>query len=139
MLCTISALILSLIVPGTGQIFNGSYILGSALALIFIFARPVILPLCIRFANFEDEPSLLKFIYVFNILFAVFIIITALDAALGASSCAKASLLQAFYCLMLALILTGAGRALKSEFFVFTLSGRKGLYSYIFTPKVKKR
>lgn len=135
MLSIIIAFVLSLIAPGMGQVFNGQYLFGFCLALFFVFARPVVLPLLIRIINFKTEVKLLKFIYCFNILFTVFIVITALDACLVAARAQYLSFLRALYCFITALLLTGAARQLRSEFIIFALSKRSGLSRYIFTKK----
>lgn len=135
MIAIVIAFLLSLAAPGIGQIFNGQYALGVCAVLFFVFARPVILPLLIRIINFKAQIKLLKFIYFFNIFYSIFIILAALDACLVAARVQNTSLLQAFYCSLLALILTGAGRALRSAFIVFTLSGREDIYKYIFVKK----
>ena len=111
MLSIIIAFVLSLIAPGMGQVFNGQYLFGFCLALFFVFGRAVILPLLIRIINVK----LLKFIYCFNILFTVFIIITALDACLVAARAQYISLLRALYCFITALLLTGAARQLRQQ------------------------
>lgn len=135
MISILIAFILSVILPGSGQIFNGQFVLGAAAALFFVFARPAILPLAIRIINFKTEVKLLKFIYFFNIFYSVFIILTALDACFIAAKVQNNSLLQALYCLIFALILSGAARALKSSFIVSALSGRQDIYKYIFAKK----
>lgn len=133
MISTITALILSLIAPGSGQIFNGHFLKGFCIAVLFMFGRTVILPLLIRIFNFGKIKTL-KLIYAFNIIYPILIIIAAIDAVLNAWKMPH-TLTAAAYSFVLALVIISVYHGLKNSFIIYAMSGREDVAQYIIPSK----
>jgi hypothetical protein len=138
MIESLTALIFSLIAPGSGQVFNGQYFKAGFFAFIFIFGRCVILPLIIRIFKFKDDISALKLIYIFNIIYPILIIISAVDAAYFATNISH-NARGAFYAICALFIISTTYRALSNKFIVYSMSGREDLVKYILTSKNSQR
>jgi hypothetical protein len=134
----LTALIFSLIAPGSGQVFNEQYFKAGFFAFIFVFGRYVILPLIIRVLKFKDDVSALKIIYVFNIVYPILIIISAVDAAYFAANIPH-NARGALYAIFSLFIISAAYRALSNKFIVYSMSGREDLVKYILTSKKAAR
>ena len=134
MLCAIIALILSLIAPGSGQIFNGQYGKGLAFAFIFVFGRYVLLPLAVRIFNFRDDVKNLKLIYAFNIIYPVLILISAVDAAYHAPRVSHSGL-GAVYAVLAMVMISAMYRAVGTRLIVYCMCGREDMLQYILPRK----
>jgi len=137
MLWPVLALILSLIAPGSGQILNGQFFKGFLFAFIFVFGRYVLLPLAIRVCKFADDAKSLRLIYIFNIIYPIIIILSAVDACYHAVH-ALHNAQMAIYAVMAAVIIATMYKGMGARFIVYAMSGREDLLPYIL-PRGKKK
>ena len=134
MIYAAAALILSLIAPGSGQIFNGQYAKGLVFAFIFVFGRYVLLPLALRILNYKDDLKNLKLIYIFNIIYPVLILLSAVDAAYQASRVEHTGI-GALYAVLAMLIISAMYRGMGSRLIVYGMCGREDMLQYILPRK----
>ena len=76
--------LLSLVAPGSGQILIGNFTEGIIIGLLFIFTKPVIIPLIIRFARITKLRSVLKLLYACNLFYMALIIYALVRSILSA-------------------------------------------------------
>ncbi len=104
----------------------------------FIFGKTALLPLLIRIINFKSQVALLKFIYFFNILYPIVMIISAVDAAIKAPHIYHGALSFVFSVIMAA-IAAGMYKNMQSPFIITALSGRQDITPYILGVKNRKK
>jgi len=133
----VSALTLSLIAPGAGQIFNGQYFKAAVFALLFAFGRTVFLPLLIRIINFKDTVKMLKFIYAFNTVYPAIILLAAADAAyFGRGAHHSVDIIMA---ILAAFALVSIRKGLRHPFIIYSMSGREDIAKYIIPAKNREK
>jgi hypothetical protein len=128
------ALILSLAAPGSGQIFNGQYGKAAVFGCIFVFGRYVFLPLLLRVIAFKNDINSLRLIYVFNIIYPVLIILSAVDGACRAPY-APHTYRSLLYAVFTAIALGAAYKGLANTFIVYAMCGREELVKYILVKR----
>ncbi|MDR0953146.1 MAG: hypothetical protein LBM71_03015 [Elusimicrobiota bacterium] len=134
MMGALLAFIFSGAAPGAGQIFNGQYLKGAIIAIIYIFGRMVFLPLLIRFLNLKDETKILKFMYGFNIFYIVFLILAIIDAVYFGLNTPH-TIKGGVYSALLAFVFNAATKGMRSQFIVNAMSGRVDLAKYLIINK----
>ncbi|MDR1123863.1 MAG: hypothetical protein LBL61_04550 [Elusimicrobiota bacterium] len=134
MISSIAALILSLATPGSGQVFNGQYGKAAVFGCIFVFGRYVFLPLLLRIIAFKNDVNSLRLIYIFNIIYPVVIILSAVDAAYSAPHLTHTyhDLLYAFFA---AISLGAAYKGLANKFIIYAMCGREDMAEYILVKR----
>jgi hypothetical protein len=130
MIYSLAALILSLAAPGSGQVFNGQYGKAAAFGCIFVFGRYVFLPLLLRAFAFKTDINSLRLIYIFNIMYPVVIILSAVDAAYHAPHMPH-TYRGLLYAVFTAIALGAAYKGLANKFIVYAMCGREEMVKYI--------
>lgn len=138
MLAGVFAFLISLIAPGSGQLFNGQYFKAALILGFFIFGKTVLLPLLIRIINFKERVSMLKFIYRFNILYPIIMLLSAIDAALKAPQIYHGAFTFLF-AIITAIIAAGMYKNLQSAFIINSLSGLNDITPFILGKKNKQK
>jgi len=119
--------LLSLIGPGAGQIFVGKFTEGMIIALLFIFTKPVLVPLTIRFLRLDKLRGALKLLYACN-LFYMGLIIYAFVRSLV--SVGNAPQLYVWYGLVSAFAIVLTYKNIFNEFIFSSLCGRTEIYNW---------
>lgn len=134
---SITALIFSLICPGAGQMFYGSFTKAIIFSFIFVFGKIVILPLLIRIFKIRETQKILKFAYAFNIFYICVIILSILDAvffgfSLKIGPSIKKIVFISVYCIAILAIYFNLKR--YQVLFMYLFSSNKELFN-ILNPK----
>lgn len=120
------ALLFSLVAPGAGHIFIGSYVEGFVLGGLFVVGKSALLPLALRAFKITDLKRTLQFFYVCNWVYMVLILYAA-----------ASSLWRGFYAedthflfaLVFAVCVTLVYKNTLNAFVFTALCGRSGVYS----------
>ncbi len=124
----IIALVLSMVAPGAGQVFNGDYWLGAALGGMFALGKTALLPLSVRVLRVQTEEGLLKLFYWFNWLYSLCVLFAIVQAGArgfgGAQSHPWTGVLSAF-------MIVAVFKNTHKEILFSALCGRRGLYEII--------
>lgn len=122
------ALLLSMIAPGSGQIFNGDYWLGAALGVMFSLGKTALLPLMVRAFKVRSEEGILKLFYWFNWLYSLCV----LFAIVQATACGfSVSIVHPWTAVLCAFMIVSVYRNTHKEILFSALCGRRGLYQIL--------
>ena len=119
------ALLFSLVAPGAGHIFIGSYVEGFVLGGLFVVGKSALLPLALRAFKITDLKRTLQFFYACNWVYMVLILYAA-----------ASSLWRGFYAedthflfaLVFAVCVTLVYKNTLNAFVFTALCGRSGVY-----------
>lgn len=126
------ALLLSLVGPGAGQVFNGQIGKGVAVGVLFALGKTALLPLIIRLFKITSEKGTLRLFYWFNIFYIALISYAAFDSFYYAFFTQNTRWLWA---ILTALIVAGVWRNTRNELVFTLLSGRAGIYRFTRSKK----
>jgi len=119
--------VLSLIAPGAGQIFVGEFTEGIIIGLLFVFVKPVILPLIIRFARVTKLRGVLKLLYACNFFYMALILYALVRAVWSAISSAD---FYFWYALVACVCVVFTYKNIFNEFIFSSLCARTEIYNW---------
>jgi len=122
------ALVLALVAPGAGQIFNGFFLRGILFGFFYACLVSVLLPLTVRAFHITDRIKLLNTIKAFNIVYAVVIFLSVVDALFYAFAQRHGGVsgLRLLYAALFCLAFMPMHHNLGKPFFADALSGMAG-------------
>lgn len=127
---TAIAIILSLLAPGAGQVYNGHYFKATAFAVIYAMLMTVIFPLFIRIFKITDIQKMLAAAKTFNIIVICAVLISVADAGISAWFKAGVTKTDIIASLIYVFAVVTIHKNLKNAFLITALSGN-GLISDI--------
>ena len=119
--------LLSLIGTGAGQILVGNFTEGIAIALLFIFTKPVLVPLAIRFLRLDKLRGALKLLYACNLFYMGLIIYAFVRSLVSAWNAPQ---LYVWYGLVSAFAIVLTYKNIFNEFIFSSLCGRTEIYNW---------
>jgi len=117
----------TLIAPGAGQILVGKFTEGIIIALLFVFTKPVLLPLVIRAARMIKLRSVLKLLYACNLFYMGLIIYAFVRSIFSARN---ASDFYFWYGIIAAICVVLTYKNIFNEFIFSSLCGRTEIYNW---------
>ena len=119
--------VLSLIGTGAGQIFAGNFAEGIITALLFIFTKPVLVPLFIRFLRVTQLRRVLQLLYACN-LFYMGLIVCAFVRSVWVARHAED--FYFWYGFIAAVCVVFTYKNIFNEFIFSSLCGRTEIYNW---------
>ena len=119
--------VLSLIAAGAGQILVGNFTEGIIIGLLFVFTKPVIIPLIIRFARMDKLRSVLKLLYACNLFYMALIIYALVRSIVSAF---EATDFYFWYALIAAICIVFTYKNIFNEFIFSALCARSEIYNW---------
>lgn len=119
--------LLSLIGPGAGQILVGEFTEGIIIALLFVFTKPVLVPLIIRFLRITKLRGVLKLLYACNLFYMGLIIYAFLRSIFSAWN---SNDFYFWYGIISAICVVITYKNIFNEFIFSSLCGRTEIYNW---------
>lgn len=122
------ALVLSLAAPGAGHIFNGFYVEGIVLGVLFAFGKSVFLPLLLRAFGVSNLKRTLQIFYACNWFYIALISYAALTSFWSGFSAAQTHF---WYAVLFAVAVSLLYKNTLNAFIFTALCGRTGVYAIL--------
>ena len=119
------ALLLSLIAPGAGHIFNGYCWQGIIIGVLFAFGKSVFLPLRLRIFRITNLKRTLQILYACNLFYILLILYASLSSFWVGFYVRQTYL---WYAILFAVAVTLAYKNTLNAFIFTALCGRSGVY-----------
>ena len=119
--------LLSLISPGAGQIFVGKFTEGIIIALLFIFTKPVLVPLAIRLLRITQLRRVLQILYADNLFYMGLIMYAFVRSLVSAWNAQE---IYVWYALVGAFVILITYKNVFNEFIFSSLCGRTEIYDW---------
>lgn len=124
----LTALLLSLVAPGAGHIFNGNYTEGIFLGVLFAFGKSTLLPLGLRLFKVSRLKRTLQILYAVNCFYIVLILYASLSSFWHGFYVRETHL---WYAILFALAVTLAYKNTLNAFIFTALCGRTEVYGML--------
>ncbi len=122
------ALILNMVAPGAGQIFNGDYWLGAALGILFALGKTALLPLMVRAFKVRSEEAILKLFYWFNWFYSLCVLFAIVQ---GTARGFSVTVTHPWTAVLCAFMIVSVYKNTHKEILFSALCGRRGLYEVL--------